>query len=220
MQKTHSTRPSRQRKNSTSSSSSLGSLEDVDLASEDFNRDEQSRATGHMGKNSEVVWMQRLDTETKTADDDNVSIGDSLASMNYHLDDRMLPARAVQNPFILPPKPLSDRLLQIYLDRVQISMPFIRRDLFCDQHRRCYIRGSVNPGRKWLAIFNLVLAIGCVFSRLNEEDILDADENIFFARAQSLCAPETILYEHDDLQQVQAEGLLAFFYLTISQINR
>jgi hypothetical protein len=192
----------------------------VDLASEDFNRDEQSRATGHMGKNSEVVWMQRLDSETKTADDDKVTTGNSLASMSYHLDDRMLPARAVPNPFVLPAKPQSDRLLQIYLDRVQVSMPLIRRDLFCDQHRRCHIRGSVNPGRKWLAIFNLVLAIGCVFSRLNEEDINDADEDLFFVRAKSLCAPETILYEHDDLQQVQVEGLMAFFFLTISQINR
>ncbi|KAJ5981976.1 hypothetical protein N7451_012076 [Penicillium sp. IBT 35674x] len=116
--------------------------------------------------------------------------------MNYHLDDRTLPARAVPNPFVLSAKPLSDSLLQVYLDRVRISMPLIRRDLFCDQHRHCYIRGSVNPGRKWLAIFNLVLAIGY--------------ENIFFARAKSLCSQESILYEHADLQQVQ----------TISQINR
>ncbi|KAJ5981975.1 hypothetical protein N7451_012075, partial [Penicillium sp. IBT 35674x] len=40
-------------------------LDDVDIASKDFNRDERSRATGHTGKNSDVVWMQRLDVETK-----------------------------------------------------------------------------------------------------------------------------------------------------------
>jgi hypothetical protein len=29
-----------------------------------------------------------------------------------------------------------------------------------------------------------------------------------------------MLYQHDDLQQVQFESLMAFYFLTISQINR
>jgi hypothetical protein len=35
----------------------------VDRIEEDFNRNEQSRATGFIGKNSEITWLQRLKQE-------------------------------------------------------------------------------------------------------------------------------------------------------------
>lgn len=182
-----------------------------------------------MGKNSEIVWMQRLESEAtrQSSDEDSAhtplhqgSMNESIASMNYHLDDRNLSEANVTNAFVLPPRALSDRLFQVYLDKVQISLPFIRQDLFREQYHRCYLTSTVNPGRKWLAIFNLILAIGCAFSRLAEQNIHNADENLFFTRARSLSVPENILYEHDDLQQVQFEALMAFFFLAISQINR
>lgn len=172
--------------------------------------------------------MQRLDFEaTRQRGDKNSahppslpgSTDDSISSMNYHLDDRNLSNPDVSNPFVLPPRALSDRLLQVYFDKVQVSLPLVRRDLFCDQYHRCFL-GGVNPGRKWLAVFNLVLAVGCAITRLSEENIYGADENIFFARAKMLSASENILYDHDDLQQVQVETLMAFFLLVISQINR
>jgi hypothetical protein len=72
-----------------------------------------------------------------------------------------------------------------------------------------------------LAIFNLILAISCAFCRLSQQDIQpNGDENLFFARARALSVSENILYDHDDLQQVQAEALMAFFLLVVSQINR
>lgn len=206
----------------------MGSLEDVDVASEDFNRDDKSRATGYVGKNSEIVWMQRLGAEAARQSADEVlepssSLEDvpdnSLSSTNYHLDEKDLQDPAVFNAFVLPPKARSDKLFQIYLDKVQISLPILRQDLFCAQYNRCFL-GTVNPGAKWLAILNLVLAIGSAFSRLSDEGVSDVDEDILFARAKSLSASDNILYQHDDLQQVQIESLMAFFFLAISQINR
>lgn len=226
-QQPRDTKHGRKRSN-TSSSSSLGSLEDVDVAIEDFNRDQKSQATGYMGKDSEVIWMQRLDSEAaRQSGQGNLAhprslpspTDDSISSINYHLDDHKLSGSGVSNPFILPPRALSDRLFQAYLDKVQPSLAFIRRDLFCDQYRRCFL-GNANPGRKWLAILNILLAIGCSFSRLAGENLDSTDENLFFARAKSLGASEKILYDHDDLQQVQLEALMAFFLLVISQINR
>ncbi|KAH7007885.1 fungal-specific transcription factor domain-containing protein [Macrophomina phaseolina] len=41
-------------------SADVGSEESVDLAAEDFNRSERARATGFVGKNSEVAWAHRL----------------------------------------------------------------------------------------------------------------------------------------------------------------
>lgn len=46
-------------------SATVGSTGAVDRIEEDFNRHEGSRATGFMGKNSEVTWMQRLKQETR-----------------------------------------------------------------------------------------------------------------------------------------------------------
>ncbi|CAL5872739.1 uncharacterized protein PFLUO_LOCUS7006 [Penicillium psychrofluorescens] len=48
-----------------SSSSSVGSLDDLDQVKDDVNRTDQSRATGHIGKSSEITWMQRLQEEAE-----------------------------------------------------------------------------------------------------------------------------------------------------------
>ena len=63
---------------------------------EDINQTEKSRATGYMGKSSEVMWMQWLESEATRQDSNWVSlennkkyqlpVDDSIASMSYHLD--------------------------------------------------------------------------------------------------------------------------------------
>lgn len=184
-----------------------------------------------MGENSEIAWMQRLDSQaTKRSGENPPSsmtsrpqppVDDSIASMNYHLDYQSISNPKATEGFVLPSKALADRLFQIYLEKVHISLPFIRPDLFFTQYHRCYSIGVKNPGRKWLAVFNMVLAIGCAFYRLSGQDIPhEADENVFSTRAQSLSLSENVLYDHDDLQQVQAEALMAFLSLIQSQVNR
>jgi len=184
-----------------------------------------------MGKNSEITWMQRLDSEStkqsvggvplNTTTQHQIPIDDSIASMNYHLDYQTVSDQDVTNAFVLPPRPLADRLFQIYLKKVHISLPFIRRDLFIAQFNRCFLGVHINPGRKWLAVFNMIFAISCAICRLAEQNIgYETDENVFLARAKSLSLSENVLYDHDDLQQVQAEALMAFYFLIVSQVNR
>ncbi|KAJ5982088.1 hypothetical protein N7451_012188 [Penicillium sp. IBT 35674x] len=220
----------RRRPSSASSSSSLGSLEEVDTVYEDINRSELSRATGYLGKNSEVTWMQRLDLETANqaygedpskmatnSDPDDKSI----SSLNYHLDHQRISEPDEIDIYAMPSKALADRLLHNYLQKIQISLPIIRQDLFLDQYDRFYSGRSLNPGHKWLAIFNLMMAISSAFCRLSLQDTHQvADETTFFTRAKLLNTPETIAFEHDDLQEVQVEALMAFFFLVISQVNR
>lgn len=43
-----------------SSPSSVGSLDTLGQIEDDINITEESRATGHIGKSSEITWMQRL----------------------------------------------------------------------------------------------------------------------------------------------------------------
>ena len=90
-----------------------------------------------------------------------------------------------------------------------------------DQYRRLFSEASVKPGRKWLAIFNMILAIGCRLRRISQPNVQEnSDEHVFFARAKSLNVSENVLYDHDDLQLVQAEALMAFYFMASSHINR
>ena len=45
-------------------SAGVGSTGALDRTDEDFNRNSNTRASGFMGKNSEVTWMQRVKQET------------------------------------------------------------------------------------------------------------------------------------------------------------
>ncbi|KAJ5798993.1 uncharacterized protein N7503_006498 [Penicillium pulvis] len=213
-----------------SSSSSLASSEQIDVANEDFNRNQDSRATGFMGNNSEIAWMQRLDLQTSRHDIKTKLclkpgfqplIGNTMASLNYHLDHQSISNKSVTNSFALPQKVLADSLFQLYMEHIQEFLPIIRKDLFVAQYRQCFSREGNFPGRKWLAVLNMVLAIACAFSRLSGRELSpEADENVFSARARSLSISDNVIYDHGDLQQVQAEALMAFLFLIQSQINR
>lgn len=198
---------------------------------EDLNRSKESRATGYMGKDSEIAWMQRLESNaTKQGGNwdslENPSkarllVDDSIAPMNYRLDNDHLSDPEVRNAFVLPPKALADHLLHIYRSKVDTSFPMIRWGLFMDQYRRLFSESSINPGRRWLAVFNMVLAIGRTFCQVSKQDLQGyADEDAFFARARSLNISDTVLYDYEDLQQVQVETLMAFYFLIVSRVNR
>lgn len=196
---------------------------------EDLNRSEKSRATGYIGLNSEIPWKQHLDSQAWKCNDEEATsmnpqfqfpIDDSIASMDYHLDYQSISKPNMTTAFVLPPKSLADTLFQVYLEKAHTSFPVIRPDIFYDQLNRCYSEKR-NPGRKWLAVFNTVLAIACALSRLSAQKLPhEAEEDLFFARARALGTSGQFLYDHPDLHQVQAEALMALNFLILSQINR
>lgn len=174
--------------------------------------------------------MQQLNSQTSKRNDEETTsamnpqlqfpIDDSIASMNYHLDYKSLSKPDLTTTFDLPPKSLADALYQVYLEKAHTAFPVIRPDLFRDQLDRCYCEER-NPGRKWLALFNIILAIACALSRLSAQKQPHAvDEDVFSARARALGLSGQLLYDHTDLQQVQTEALMAFYFLIQSQINR
>ncbi|KAJ5982810.1 hypothetical protein N7451_012910 [Penicillium sp. IBT 35674x] len=148
---------------STSSESSVGSLDALDTLNEDVNRSKASIATGYHGKSSEVAWMQSLALKAGVdqADKEGTSkgilnqlppISDSLASVDYHIESADYPGtrHENENPYTLPAKALAERLLSLYLDSVQPSLPIIRQTLFVEQFNSLYSRNSIQPGRKCL----------------------------------------------------------------------
>ncbi|KAJ5392480.1 hypothetical protein N7509_007970 [Penicillium cosmopolitanum] len=221
------------------SDSSVGSLEDIDEVDEDLNRDENTRAAGFFGKNSEISWMQRLEhnvdrdstlslspitpfysSDAQSSSHRKRSRDVSIHIMNYHLDDLAIPPLDDADPFAVPPRALADEYFNTYLTFVHPSFPAIRRTTYVAQYRQFYDIPS-NPPRKWLGILNMIFAIGCHYAQLAEPNASrQEDDSVYLARARKLVFDENILFDHPDLQQTQLELLMALYLLCLGQINR
>lgn len=213
-----------------SAPSSIGSLEAIERVEEDLNRTEDTRATGYMGKNSEVTWMQRLRREaeqrskkeagTYEPDPDNES-DYALHSMSYHLDDMDISVPGPIQVYRMPPRELADKLFDDYLTSVHPFFPIISRPLFCAQYRTFFDQ-TARPGDKWLAILNLIFAIAAKHAHLKQASWRgeEHDHLVYLTRARILSMNGDVLFSHPDLQQVQVEGLISFYLLASDQINR
>ncbi|KZF22426.1 hypothetical protein L228DRAFT_239393 [Xylona heveae TC161] len=229
-----------------------GSNQSLDRVEEDHNRSAATRATGYLGKNSEIRWTQRLKEHTMfnlprddVPDDANQNSTPSrmaeqaqakqdhqthhdvsISESTYHLDDMtILPTEQV-DAYELPPIETAELLFKCFLDNVQFAHPFLGEHTFKSQFDKylASLRSSeiLQPGPKWLAILNLVFAIAAKYSHLVKAAWRgdERDHLIYFTRARMLAMDGDGLLSHPDLQQVQVAGLLAFYLITINQINR
>ncbi|KAJ6097258.1 hypothetical protein N7499_001632 [Penicillium canescens] len=214
----------------SSSPSSIGSLEAVDRVEEDLNLTENSRATGFMGKSSEITWLKRLLEEEQrdgqpsksTCNDDSRS-GDRIPphTIDYHLDDLSIGVPEAVQMYWVPPRELADRLFETYLLMVHPQYPIIDRTQFSVQYRN-FFEAIHLPSDKWMALLNMIFAIASNYSC--NSDIAGPgsarDHLLYLTRARMLSMGGDNLFQHPDLQQVQIEGLIAFHLLSINQINR
>ncbi|KAJ5308623.1 hypothetical protein N7508_004002 [Penicillium antarcticum] len=211
----------------SSSPSSIGSLEAVDRVEDDINRTENSRATGFLGKSSEITWLKRLKEEEQqslksTPDDDRLS-GDRIPphTINYHLDDLSIDVPEAVQMYWVPPREVADRLFETYLLMVHPQYPIINRTQFSVQYRNFFDRTHL-PSDRWMAVLNMVFAIASNISC--NTGIAGPgsarDHLLYMTRARMFGMGGDNLFRHPDLQQVQVEGLIAFHLLSINQINR
>lgn len=183
--------------------------------------------------------MQKLESEAKhrshrTAEDkpelhkDHLRYGEqqapdvSIMQMSYHLDGLEMPIFESVDPYAVPEREQADRFFTAYMVAFHPSFNVIREKTFTTQYRQFYrqLGSSQRPPRKWLAVLNMVFAIGCYYCHLAGEHRGGEDEDVFMARARKLGLSETALFEHSDLQQVQVEFLVAFYLLAQDQVNR
>lgn len=144
-----------------------------------------------------------------------------IAMMNYHLDDMEIPLREDADPFAIPPREIADEYFDAYMTFVLPLFGAVRRAAFTAQYRLFFERPS-KPPRKWLAVLNMIFAIGCRYSRLtgSSRDNSGEDDLLFLTRARLLSLCEKTLFEHTDLQQIQLEHLVAVYLLCLGQVNR
>ncbi|OJD29884.1 c6 transcription factor [Diplodia corticola] len=154
-------------------SAEVGSEESVDNIGEDFSRSDKARATGFIGKNSEVAWARRLsqaqaegwtkDVRGRThgkpgtgeeAQKDRLSVSNirhasqsrprpPISDFTYHLDTESVLTFDHVDKDELPPPELGQHLLHLYMDTVQDAVPILTMSVFLGQYQR-YSR-SKNP---------------------------------------------------------------------------
>ncbi|KAL4980858.1 fungal-specific transcription factor domain-containing protein [Aspergillus desertorum] len=197
----------------------------IDFTDEDFNRDEKIQAMGFVGEHSEMAWMYRL---KKTLHHfQQGPLGKDLAhnyvtKLNYFLDDAEVIVMDDVDLFQRPLPAVADRLVESYFHLVHPCFPIISRATFLGQYRSFYSTPSVRPGKRWLAILNLIFAIATkyVHDSAKDTEVNAHDHKIYFSRAWKLSMGDVTLLNHPNLQQVQVEGLCAFYLMTVGQANR
>ena len=220
-----------------------GSTGSLDRINEDFNRNDSARATGFMGKTSDVTWLHRLRDQlgdasppTESIPFRNISgpnvhenptasefvVDDGISNSTYHCDDLAILAPDQVEPFEHPPRQVVEFLLQTYFESVQPSFPIVGKVNFSSQVQNYLDNNRVMPGRNWLAILNLIFAIAAKYSHLVESELRgdERDHIIYFTRARLLSMDGDWFLSQPELQRIQIVGLMSFYLMSINQINR
>ncbi|KAF2190426.1 hypothetical protein K469DRAFT_559877 [Zopfia rhizophila CBS 207.26] len=221
--------------------------ESFDLLDEDLTRDERARATGFVGKNSEVQWLRSIKLQLDrikeepdqatlrcaspgTIDDLRGSYGsgsiNQINSFTFYLDNESVDPDFYISLPEMPAPDTAERLLSCYMATVHDSFPILSKRPFEVEFRKYF--EAVKDGRpprltpKWQAILNLVFAIGAKYSHLVKARWRadEQDHFIYHTRARAFGLNELALTSHPDVPQIQVSGLLAFYYLSIGQISR
>ncbi|KAL8724905.1 MAG: hypothetical protein Q9181_006626 [Wetmoreana brouardii] len=228
----------------------VGSTESLDRVHEDFNRSPTSRATGFMGKNSEVAWMEQVRRQIDSDDDSEEEENDPqakfghgvdqmvdgfpegspekalksrpLSESSYHCDDIPLHIQEHIQPYQLPPKGAADALLACYLECVHPAFPILGKVTFVKQYRMFYDNPDLKTGPVWLAILNLVFAIAARYGRIVGADwkAFVDDDYTYFCRARLLGLDTNVVLAHPELQKIQVTGLTTFYLVATSQMTR
>ena len=231
-------------------SARAGSTESLDCIDEDYNRSPAARATGYHGKNSEVTWMQRLKRQTSRNSEDEEehdnddggenSLPDGQKSptihndhsnsaftpineSTYHCDDLTLTPPDQVDPFEVPSLATANMLFQSYLETVHSAFPIIGKNTFISQYQAFQLSQDQSKiNHNWLAILNLIFAIGAKYSHLIKAEWSgnELDHLIYFTRARILGFNSDAILGHAELQKVQIAGLMSFYLMALNQINR
>jgi hypothetical protein len=203
------------------------SLEAIDYTEEDFGLDEKLHAMGFVGELSERSWLYKLkrdlDQGKATAVGENAKRS-SLSSVNYFQDDSEFPFLEAVDLSGRPPQHIADQLIDCYFQTVHPAFPVIERTIFLRQYQSFYSKSNVPLGKRWLAIFNLIIAISARHSLLignQSSGEHEHDEHmVYFSRSWGLGLSSNTLLNHPNLQQVQVEALSALYLLSVGQPNR
>ncbi|CAI7599005.1 unnamed protein product [Penicillium viridicatum] len=199
----------------------------VDHTVEDFNGDISMQAVGFVGEHSATAWLYRLKCligQTSSNLDGQVeeSSRPSISSCAFFMDDTAIPPINDLDVFAYPSQATADELVDRYFQVAHASFPVVGKEIFLIQCRSFYSNSTTQPGKKWMALLNMVFAIAARHSELSgDQSQLDHNiHTVYFSRAWRLHTSESVLLEDPNLQQTQVEALISLYLLSIGQVNR
>lgn len=141
---------------------------------------------------------------------------------SYHLDDMSIFTYDAVDPYEMPTPGAANHLFAAYMERVHPSFPIVGRLNLTGQFRKLLSGTVQSPPDRWLAILNMIFAIGAKYSHLVNADWRgdERDHLIYFTRARLLSIDSEAIFQHPDLQQIQVLGLMSFYLLCVGQVNR
>lgn len=198
--------------------------------------DSGSGAAGFVGKMSDVSWIQRvrdyLEAEEVPARglDQTLALFDrhtqSAKEATYFMDEDNLLSidEDLVNGQQWPPFQVSLILAEAYFHSVQGAFHFLIKEEFMKSLLRFpYGKPMLTwAERSWLGIANLVWAIGSKWLQMTQLDSQNSLDShlIYYARARALGLDHRILFDHPDVERIQAIGLLSFYLLVNGSISR
>lgn len=159
--------------------------------------------------------------QTNGKGEEGMTDGVTTETLDYALGDFAANLPQPVNKYGMPSRELSDLLFEEYWNNVHPGFPIINRPLFRSQYQSFWDQGQ-QPGDKWLAILNVIFAIATKYAHLTQAP-WRGEENghfLYFNRARLLNLTGEELFSPPNLQQVQLEGLVAFYLLATDQIGR
>lgn len=146
-------------------SAEVGSSGEPDLLDEDIMRDEKTRATGFVGRASEVQWLRKLHGASASEPsevgpwgppgDDEVAVNGRLTALrerqdgrptpslmpssktSFYLDDEAFEMDMLVDPFEMPPYDVAERLLSAYMGSAHNSFPILTKQTFVNRFHHC-----------------------------------------------------------------------------------
>jgi hypothetical protein len=123
----------------------------------------------------------------------------------------------------LPPKSTTDMLINAYFSTVHPLCPILSESHFMAQYDG-YLQRNALPegGHVWLAILNIVLAIGDLYTQRVQtprESPRD-DDTIFWLRSNALSPDTSHILGVPTLPQIQLLSATGLYFLSRYQINR
>ncbi|OQE43362.1 hypothetical protein PENCOP_c003G00074 [Penicillium coprophilum] len=201
-------------------------LSHVDYTLEDFNGDISLQMMGFVGEHSATAWLYRLRCLIGQSSNPDGQLEESarpsISSCGFFMDDAGIPPINDLDVFAYPPQAVADDLVDRYFQVAHASFPVVGKEIFLSQCRSFYSNSTTHPGNKWMALLNMVLAIGARHSELSrDQSQLDPNNHtVYFSRARRLVMGESALLDNPNLQQTQVEGLISLYLLSIGQPNR
>lgn len=203
----------------------VGSTGSLDAVAVDTNRDEETRATGFLGKSSSVRWIQRAEQEVH-----GPSSTDQMKSETalYQTGDPDLCEPVEQGDHVLwkyelPEIGIATKLVDTYFDHVHQDFPILSKPSFLQRfHYYTNNRGRIFNEKDHMALcqINCVFAISSTFALLMAENVDPRGHLVYYARTRALGLEEQPTNAQTSLDYVCSLGLLGLYLVSNHFINR